>query len=332
MSQHDGSSSSVTQDKGAKTLPPGLRTPTNPYGDQQDLFDAPTMRSSPLQNAVRWFRHKFGTREETSLKDAIEEVLEENQHFSAQLTEEERTLLKNVVGFGELTVKDIMVPRTDILAVEKDTSLEELLRHVREIEHTRIPVFHESLDGIEGFIHVKDLFAFLGQEKPFDITQVLREILFVPPSMRIVDLLLKMRISGCHMAIVVDEYGGTDGLVTMEDLFEEIVGEIQDEHDEEPAHALLRWVNDHVMEVDARASVEDVEQGLGMMLRRRDEEEETYDTIGGYIYAVLGRIPVKGEVIMRHDIGLKIEIFAADPRRIHRLRMIRLPKQHASVN
>jgi magnesium and cobalt transporter len=332
MPPADGTSTPDLHDQGAPELPAGLRQASQLLTDQRDLFEAPILRSSPLQTAVRWFRQKFGTKEESSLKEMIAEVLEENVHFSEQLTEEERMLLKNVVSFGELTVHDIMIPRTDILAVEKETSLDDLLSHVREIEHTRIPVFHESLDAIEGFIHVKDLFAYLGKHKPFDMKDVLREILFVPPSMRIVDLLLKMRLSGCHMAIVIDEYGGTDGLVTMEDLFEEIVGEIQDEHDDEPAQALLRWVNDHVLEIDARASVEDVEQVLGMMLRRRDEEDEAYDTIGGYIYTTLGRIPAKGEVIMRHDIGLKMEIYAADPRRIHKLRLVRLPKQHASIN
>lgn len=290
-----------------------------------DVFEPPLTRKSSLQTAVKWFREKVAGREEASLKEVIEEALEENGHSSG-MTEEERTLLKNVVAFGELSVKDIMVPRTDILALERDTSLHELLAHIKDIGHTRVPVFHESLDKIEGFIHVKDLFAYIAHDKPFSMTEVMRDILFVPPSMRIVDLLLKMRMSGCHMAVVVDEYGGTDGLVTMEDLFEEIVGEIQDEHDENEPVSMFRWVNDHVLEIDARADIHEVEEVLGMRLRPAEDDEPDYDTFGGYIFSHLGRVPAKGEIIARHDLNLKIDITAADPRRIHKARIVRLPK------
>lgn len=282
-------------------------------------------RASRLSMAVNWFKGLIAGKEESSLKDMIEEALEDHGNVSTQLSEEERTLLKNVVSFGELTVKDIMVPRADILAVERDVTLDNLLKHVQEIGHTRVPVYHDSLDKIEGFIHVKDLFIYLSHETGFSIENVLREILFVPPSMRIVDLLLKMRVSGCHMAIVVDEYGGTDGLVTMEDLFEEIVGEIQDEHDDEAPQALMHWVSEHVLEADARADIEEVETMLGNKLRTPTEEAEDYDTLGGHLFASLGRVPVRGEVIMRHDLGLKIDIIAADPRRIHKVRITLLP-------
>lgn len=293
-------------------------------GASAEMFEPPVARRSSLQSAVKWFRGKLAGREETSLKDVIEEALGENGHSG--MTEEERTLLKNVVAFGELSVKDIMVPRTDILALERDTSLDELLAHIKDIGHTRVPVYHESLDKIEGFIHVKDLFAYISHEKAFSIADVLREILFVPPSMRIVDLLLKMRMSGCHMAVVVDEYGGTDGLVTMEDLFEEIVGEIQDEHDDDQAEALFRWVNDHVLEVDARAPIGEVETVLQCRLRPAEDDEPDYDTFGGYIFSHLGRVPAKGEIIARHDLNMKIDITAADPRRIHKARIVRLSK------
>lgn len=286
------------------------------------MFDAPAVRASRLQSAVRWLK-SLG-REEASLKDVIEEALEENPHFSGQMTDEERTLLKNVVSFGELTVSDIMVTRTDIQAVERECTWKELMHHVRDIGHTRLPVYHESLDRVEGFLHVKDLFNYIDEPQHFSIKLVMRAILFVPPSMRIVDLLLKMRISGCHMAVVVDEYGGTDGLVTMEDLFEEIVGEIQDEHDESEPKPLFRWVNDALLEVDARAPIEEVEEALGHKLRTATEEEDDYDTIGGYVFSVLGRVPAKGEIITRHDLGLKIEVAAADPRRIYTLRIVRL--------
>jgi magnesium and cobalt transporter len=296
---------------------------------RRELFESPVLHASLLTNAVRWLKSRVVGKEETSLKEVIEEALEDNSHFSEQLSEEERTLLKNVVSFGEITVHDIMVPRTDILGVERDSSLKDLLAHVRDIGHTRIPVYHESLDKIEGFIHVKDLFNYISDVDSFSIKIVMRDVLFVPPSMRIVDLLLKMRVSGCHMAIVVDEYGGTDGLVTMEDLFEEIVGEIQDEHDDGEPKPLFRWVNDHVLEVDARAPIEDVEEVLGRKLRNATEEAEDYDTLGGHVFAALGRVPAKGEVLARHDLQLKIEVTSADPRRIHKLRIVRLPKHTA---
>jgi len=290
-----------------------------------ELFEPPLTRRSPLQNAVRWFRDKVGGREETNLKDVIEEALEESSG-NVGLSEEERTLLKNVVAFGELSVKDIMVPRTDILALDRETSLENLLAHIKNMGHTRVPIYHETLDKIEGFIHVKDLFAYIGGDGAFNIGDVIRDILFVPPSMRIVDLLLKMRMSGCHMAVVVDEYGGTDGLVTMEDLFEEIVGEIQDEHDDTEPESLFRWVNDHVLEIDARANILDVESALGIRLRPAEDDEPDYDTFGGYLFAALGRVPAKGEIIARHDLALKIDIVAADPRRIHKARIVKLPR------
>ena len=293
---------------------------------RDDATESPLTRRSRLQMATRWFNTKVRKREEASLKDVIEEALEEGAHSAGGMTEEERMLLKNVVAFGELSVKDIMVPRTDILALERDTSLDELLTHIKDIGHTRVPIYHDSLDKIEGFIHVKDLFAYISHEKPFAITDVIREILFVPPSMRIVDLLLKMRMSGCHMAVVVDEYGGTDGLVTMEDLFEEIVGEIQDEHDESEQQSLLRWVNDHVLDIDARAGIYDVESALGQRLRPAEDDDPDYETFGGFLFASLGRVPAKGEIIARHDLHVKIDITAADPRRIHRARIVRLPK------
>ena len=226
-----------------------------------------------------------------------------------------------MIHFGELTVHDIMVPRSDIMALEHDVSMDELKKHVIEIGHTRIPVYNDSLDHIEGFIHVKDLFPYLASGEAFSINQVLREILFIPPSMRIVDLLMKMRVSGCHMAIVVDEFGGTDGLVTMEDLFEELVGEIQDEHDGHEASPHMRWIGDQILEADARSSIEQIEKALGESLI--DDEESDIDTLGGFIFSTMGRVPVRGEMVMLKP-TLKAEILMADPRRIRQVRLTRV--------
>lgn len=277
-------------------------------------------KSSRLQGAVKWFRHKVGGRE-GNLRDMIEEALDEESSEGHAISEEEKNLLKNMIHFGELTVRDIMVPRTEIMAIKRDISFEELKRHVIDIGHTRIPVYDDSLDQIAGFIHVKDLFPCLATSTPCDIPSILRENLFVPPSMRIVDLLLKMRVSGCHIAIVVDEYGGTAGLVTMEDLFEEIVGEIQDEHDE--VDQMIRRLGSEVFEADARVKIGDLEDALGDTVNREDEDD--FDTLGGYLFSTLGRVPVKGEVLKFHP-HYKFEILAADPRRIRLVRISRRPE------
>lgn len=271
----------------------------------------------PMQLAIKWFRHKVGGRPEGSLKDVLEEVLEDNSPEMQAISEEEKNLLKNMVHFGELTVHDIMVPRTQIMGVSKDTTLADLKQHIIEIGHTRIPVYADSLDQIEGFVHVKDLFPFVAGAKPFDIQQVMRDIVFVPPSMKIVDLLVRMRISGCHIAIVIDEYGGTDGMVTMEDLFEQLVGEIQDEHDDAHDELMMEWTGDNTVEVDARVPVLQLEDELDTSFRKEDQD---YDTVGGLVFFTLGRVPVKGEVLHIHP-NFKCEIIAADPRRIRRVRI-----------
>lgn len=274
-----------------------------------------------LGAAVKWFRHKVSRRGEGSIKDMIEEALEEEAENGIRISDEEKNLLKNMIHFGELTVRDIMVPRADIMALPKSATLDEMKRHVIDIGHTRIPVYDESLDAIIGFLHVKDLIPCLATGEHCDIDGMLREILFVPPSMRIVDLLLKMRVSGCHIAIVVDEYGGTSGLVTMEDLFEEIVGEIQDEHDEVENDHMIRRISVDLFEADARVKIGELEEALGESINKDDEDD--FDTLGGYLFSTLGRVPVKGEVLKFHP-HFKFEIMLADPRRIKQVRITRV--------
>ncbi len=296
------------------------QTSSTHEGDSRSLspYEAP----SRMSHAIRWFREKTGMKTEGTLKEMIEEALEENSGEIADISAEEKSLLMNLIHFGELTVRDVMVPRSDIMGVSLGVTIDELKQHVITIGHTRIPVYEESLDKVEGFIHVKDLFPQLASGEVFEIRQVLREILFVPPSMRIVDLLIKMRVSGCHIAIVVDEFGGTGGLVTMEDLFEEIVGEIQDEHDGHDSAPTMRWSGDHVVETDARTPIGKLEEALGEKLCD-DAIDESIDTLGGLIFSVLGRIPVRGEVVMLKT-TMKAEILLADPRRIHLVRITRI--------
>lgn len=282
-----------------------------------------TEAPSRLSMAVRWFREKVNSKPEGSIKEIIEEALADDAtNGGTHISAEEKSLLTNMIHFGELTAQNVMLPRSDIMGIDRDDSLDDLKKHVIEIGHTRIPVYDESLDKIEGFIHVKDLFPYFAQGKEFKISDVLRDILFVPPSMRIVDLLMKMRVSGCHIAIVVDEFGGTDGLVTMEDLFEELVGEIQDEHDGHEAEPTMRWLGDQIVDVDARTTIDRIEHALGGPLRDEPIASDV-DTLGGLIFQVLGRIPVRGEVVMLKS-TLKAEIINADPRRIRQVRLTKI--------
>ncbi len=259
-----------------------------------------------------------------ALEEAIEEVLEDRENDAGQLAPEETTILRNALTFGDITVHDIMTPRPDISAVPVDISLERLNRHIIDQRHTRIPVFNGSLDHVEGFLHIKDLFAVLAGDQPFELKRLLRPMLFVPPSMKVVDLLVSMRRQSSHMAIVVDEYGGTDGLITLEDVFEEIVGDIQDEHDEDEGPQQLVRVGPHAYEADARLRIERLEGVLGLNLLSEHEEEE-FDTLGGLIFFELGRVPSRGERIP-HSSGVQFEILEADPRRIRRVRIQAQPE------
>lgn len=296
---------------------PTVTDPTDHAHKPTTAYD----KNPRLSAAVKWFRHKVSRRGEGTIKEMIEEALQEQQSDGARISEEEKNLLQNMIHFGELTVRDIMIPRADIMALPKSASLDEMKRHVIDIGHTRIPVYDDSLDAIAGFLHVKDLIPCLATGENCDIDGMLREILFVPPSMRIVDLLLKMRVSGCHIAIVVDEYGGTTGLVTMEDLFEEIVGEIQDEHDEVQTDQLIRRLSVDVFEADARIKIGELETALGESINKDDEDD--FDTLGGYLFSTLGRVPVRGEVLKFHP-NFKFEIVLADPRRIKQVRITRI--------
>lgn len=282
-------------------------------------------RDGMLKRFRNWLRAAllFGSPDNT-VKQALVEVLNESAEIAAQLPPEEKTMLKNMLNFGDMTVQDIMVARSEIQAVEHSVTLDELKHHVIEQRHTRVPVYEDKLDNVKGFIHIKDLFPVLSGDGVFDMSQMLRDVLFVPPSMKIIDLLVKMRLSRVHMAIVVDEYGGTDGLVTMEDLFEQIVGEIKDEHDEGEIQERLVWSPLRTCDVNARLEVYKIEKDLGITLYK--DTEEDFDTIGGLIFFHLGRVPSKGEKI-DYDETLRFEILDADPRRVKSIRITRLMPQ-----
>jgi len=284
---------------------------------------------------------RFGLGEEPDLREVIEDALARGKEaggdtFSAQ----ERAMLRNILRFGKLTVEDVMVPRADIIAVEDTITIAELLRVFREAEHSRLPVYTETLDDPRGMIHIRDLMSWIttaGEKDEANLDlgavdlastigaiNIIREILYVPPSMPVLDLLLRMQLSRLHLALVVDEYGGTDGLVSIEDLVEEIVGEIDDEHDvaEEP---LIREDPRHGFVADARTPIETLEQRFGIDLLS-PEQEEDIDTIGGLVFALAGRIPARGERV-HHPSGIEFEVLDADPRLIKKLR-IHTPQRH----
>lgn len=226
--------------------------------------------------------------------------------------------------FEQLRVYDVMVPRAEIKAVEAGTGIEELIAYFAEVTHSRLPVFRETLDDPIGFVHIKDLVGELASDGPSPrrpLERLHREVLYVPPSMKLTDLLVKMQATRIHLALVVDEYGGTDGLVTLEDLVEVIVGDIEDEHDDEEAMFVRR--SPRVWEADARTEIEDFLSETGVDLSV-EENGADIDTLGGVAFALAGKVPVRGEVL-RHPGGAEIEIVDADTRRIRRLRL-RLPE------
>jgi magnesium and cobalt transporter len=260
-----------------------------------------------------------------AMRNSLEEVIEESDREGSDLSPQERVMLANLLKFGELKVSDVMVPRPDIIAVEETIPIAALVNTFREAEHSRLPVYRETLDDPVGFIHIKDVLA-LAEQLPDgtlrwrgnSIASVLRNLVFVPPSMPARDLLLKMQTTHIHLALVIDEYGGTDGLVSIEDLVEEIVGEIADEHDVEQGPGVRAMANGEFI-VDARTELEDFKEQTAIDLRVEDLSEEV-DTLGGLAAALVGRLPQRGEIV-RHPSGYEFEILEADPRRIKRIHL-----------
>ena len=260
----------------------------------------------------------FRSNNNESSKD-INNIIDTSDNSSRELTPEEKNMLNNVIGFGESRVEDCMVPRADIVGLELDTDVKDILKIFSESNHSRIPVYRETLDNPIGMLHMKDLISVFSDKNfdDIDIEKFLREILFVPPSMKSRDLLISMQTSRIHMALVIDEYGGTDGLVTIEDLIEEIIGEIEDELFEEDLDRIK--IYDHYIDTSARTSIEEINDITGYSLYTEDTDEEI-NTIGGLVFILAGRVPQRGELI-NHPLGFEIEITDADSRRIKTVRL-----------
>ena len=266
-----------------------------------------------------WLKGLFGIKTSESVRDTLEEILEEREEQEQPINADERVLLANILELRHRTVHDVMVPRADVVGIDEDTSLDDVIQIITREGHSRLPVFEDTLDDTIGFIHAKDVLAWRGMQADFTPAKIIRKVLFVSPSMQVLELLLEMRVVRAHMALVVDEYGGVDGLVTIEDLVEEIVGEIEDEHDNSPELKLTKVLDGEYI-ADARVTVETLEEELGPILD--EEEREDLDTLGGLVFSLTGRVPVRGELV-RHPSGLEFEILDADPRRIRKLRLHR---------
>ena len=235
-------------------------------------------------------------------------------------------MLGNVLRLRDKTADDVMVPRADIMAMSEDSTLEQAVRLIQRDGHSRYPVYRGQLDEIVGMVHIKDVFAAVGREESFDLKAILRKPLFTVPSVPVLDLLLQMRTARIHMALVVDEYGGIDGLVTIEDLVETITGDISDEHDEDMSPQMVEKP-DGTIEVDARMPIAGFEQTLGPVLTE-EERAADIDTVGGLVFTLAGRVPAKGELVS-HSSGLEFRVLEADPRRIRRVRVRRPGAQPA---
>jgi CBS domain containing-hemolysin-like protein len=302
------------------------------------------MRPAADNWLVRAIKTLFGWKP-GSVRDDLQVVLDASTPDDVGFSAVERTMLRNILSLHERRIADVMIHRADIVAVKRDIPLGELMGLFESAAHSRLVVYNETLDDPEGMVHIRDLLAFMTararvtdasktrRKKPFpagldlrtvDLAQplveanIIRKLLYVPPSMRAIDLLAQMQASRIHLALVVDEYGGTDGLVSIEDIVEQIVGEIDDEHDSDEPPSIVRQ-GDNTFIADARASLDDVRSVIGEDFVTGEAGEEV-ETLGGYLVSQVGRLPVRGEVISGPG-NYEIHVLDADPRRVKRLRI-----------
>jgi CBS domain containing-hemolysin-like protein len=329
---------------------PSRNEPTGARSERYQLPVPVPRVSEAAGNGASWFvrmlRAWFGWKP-GSIRADLEVVLEAGAAGETGFSPEERAMLKNILGLRERRVEDVMVPRADIVAVQQDIVLGDLVKVFEGAGHSRLVVYNDTLDDPVGMVHIRDLIAFMAsraavresvnrrRKKPFpagldlkavDLSislssaDIIRKILFVPPSMPAIDLLAKMQATRIHLALVIDEYGGTDGIVSMEDIVEQIVGDIEDEHDEAEMPAAVRQPDGSFL-ADARAHLEDVGHIVGPEFNVGKVAEEV-DTLGGYLVLQVGRVPVRGELVPGPG-GFEIEVLDADPRRVKRVRIYR---------
>ena len=256
--------------------------------------------------------------DKTNIKEDLETVLDNKSKNTDGISKQERIMLMNILKIDEILARDIMIPRAEIIAVEESISFEEVIKIFVDGAHSRIPIYHEQLDNITGMLHIKDLVKYqtINDTKNNFIDSIKKEILYIPPSMPALDLLIKMQLTRLHMGVVIDEYGGVDGLITIEDVIEEITGEIEDEHDAKDISMLIK-LSTNTFESNARLPIEELEKIAQIKLSKDDDEA---DTIGGLVVSIAGRVPQRGEII-KHESGILFTILDADPRRIKTIKI-----------
>ncbi len=285
-----------------------------------------TRIGSILGSRVRRRGAEPGVRE--SIAELVAADADEKSGETPDLDRQERALIANVLRLRGTVADDVMIPRADIVAMPIDLTFDQALELIRREGHSRMPVYREQLDDVAGMVHIKDVVAYIGRAEQFKLETILRAPLMVAPQIPVLDLLLQMRMNRMHLALVVDEYGGIDGLLTIEDLVETITGDIADEHDE-PDMPMVIERPDGTLEIDARMPIEDFGARVGVELSE-EEREADIDTVGGLVFTLAGRVPARGEVIS-HGSGLEFRVLDTDPRRIRRLR-VKLPVAAAASN
>lgn len=260
-------------------------------------------------------------KDQSNLRESIQDAIEEssqNGDSSFDLSKKERAILENILTINKLKALDIMIPRAEIICAPHTASFDDLITIIKQESHSRIPIYRKDLDDVLGMVHIKDLIQLNSQEarNNLNLKNIIKNVLFVPPSMPVLNILLKMQSTKLHMALVIDEHGGTDGLVTIEDLVEEIVGEIQDEHDQEEV-VEFKKINDNTFLADARMELGEFEKKTNINFK-----VDTIDTLGGYVFSIVNRVPQKGEVIKSNPPYI-FEIIDADPRKIKVLKIFR---------
>ena len=273
---------------------------------------------------LKWVRNLIRPEPESTLRETIDDFIKSDSEAREPdaVGQHERLLLSNILKLRHMTVVNVMIPRADIVAIDIDTTQEELLTLLAEKQFSRIPVYRGTLDDVLGTIHIKDVLSTIAKGQPVEIKSLIREIPIVSPAMPIIDLMLTMRQSRRHMVLVVDEYGGIDGLVTVNDVIEAILGEIEDEHDTSDGPKITRKADGSIL-VDARLSIDEFENEFGHILS--DDERNSSETLSGLVVDMTGRIPARGE-ILTHSSGMVFEIVAADPRRINVLKIRNIPQ------
>ena len=275
---------------------------------------------SSKNNFLKKILKIFSSEDKNNLRESIQGAIEEsskNGHDNSNLSYKEKTILENILTINKLKASDIMVPRAEIISASYQSNYDDLIVIINKESHSRIPIYRKDLDDVIGMVHIKDLIKFISSnsKEEFQIKDIIKDILFVPPSMPVLNILLKMQSTKLHMALVIDEHGGTDGLVTIEDLVEEIVGEIQDEHDNEEVIDFKK-IDDKTFVADAKMEVSDFIKRTNM-----DFNSDKVDTLGGYVFSLINRVPHKGEIIKTEDKKYAFEIVDADPRKIKVLKI-----------